>query len=223
MKRALKGILLVPAVLAASLALSPAASAATLDVHQGQSIQAAINHASPGDTIVVHPGVYHESVVVNKDHLTLHGAGASGTGTVIMPPQSSNRCLHGAAGFCVFGKQTDSGVHLRTGTTVEGFLFKGFPAFGMVGFGTKDSKFEHNFAVNNGEYGIACFTCPGVQNLFSKATGSGEAGFYIGDTHLANAFVVGNVSYANGNNGFFFGTRTSAAPRATRPTATARA
>jgi len=134
MKRVLGASLLVAGVLASMLALAPAASAATIDVLPGQSIQAAINHASPGDTIVVHPGVYHESVVVTKDHLTLHGAGASGAGTVLMPPQQSNRCLHGAAGICVFGDKNGP----RVGTTVEGFELKGFGAFGLVGFGAKN-------------------------------------------------------------------------------------
>jgi Right handed beta helix region len=204
MKRVFGVSLLVAALLGATLALAPVASAATIDVHPGESIQAAINNASPGDTIVVHPGVYHQSVVVNKNHLTLHGAGASSTGTVIMPPQSSNRCMHGGSGFCVFGKQTSNGIQYRTGTTVEGFLFKGFPVFGLVGFGTKGSTFSHNFAVNDDEYGIACFTCPGVRYLFNKATGAGEAGFYIGDTFHADARVEGNLAYGNGGQGFFF-------------------
>jgi len=32
-------------------------------------IQDAVNAASPGDTIIVHPGIYTENVDVNKDHL----------------------------------------------------------------------------------------------------------------------------------------------------------
>jgi hypothetical protein len=204
LKRVLGVSLLVAGMLGATLVLAPAASAATHEVHPGESIQAAVNHASPGDTIVVDPGVYHESVVVNKDHLTLHGAGAASNGTVIMPKAGTNRCLHGGAGFCVFGQQTSTGVHRRTGTTVEGFLFKGFQAFGVVGFQTLRSTFAHNYAVDNGEYGIACFTCPRVQYRYNKATGAGEAGFYIGDTHVAHAHVLGNLSFANGNFGFFF-------------------
>ncbi len=37
-------------------------------------IQDAINNATDGDTIIVHPGVYHENVVVNKS-VTLKGIG----------------------------------------------------------------------------------------------------------------------------------------------------
>jgi hypothetical protein len=193
MKRVLGVFLVVAGMVATLLCLAPAASADTIDVLPGHSIQAAVNHASPGDTIVVHPGVYHQNVVVNKDHLTLHGAGASDRGTVIVPPASSNRCLHGAAGFCVAG--TRSGP--RIGTTIEGFEFKGFGAFGIVGFGARNLTIQHNRTVNTGDYGITCFGCTGLRYLFNTATGAGEAGFYIGDTANAAATVIGNESYGN--------------------------
>jgi parallel beta-helix repeat protein len=193
MKRVLGVSFVIAGMLTAMLALAPAASAATIDVLPGDSIQAAINHASPGDTIVVHPGVYHESVVINKNHITLHGAGASAKGTVIVPPASSNKCLHGAAGFCVFGDKNGP----RIGTTIEGFEFRGFDAFGVVGFGAKNLVVQRNFAINTGDYGITCFGCTGLQYLFNKVTGAGEAGFYVGDSANAAATIVGNESYGN--------------------------
>jgi parallel beta-helix repeat protein len=193
MKRVLGLSLLVAGLVAAMLGAAPAANAATIDVLPGQSIQAAINHASPGDVIVVHPGVYHESVVVTVNHLTLRGAGASSVGTVMVPPQHSNRCLHGGAGICVFGANNSP----RIGTTVEGFEFKGYSSFGLVGFGAKGLTLEHNFAMNTGDYGMTCFGCTGLRYLFNKATGAGEAGFYIGDTANAAATVVGNESWNN--------------------------
>ncbi len=204
MKRVLGVSLLAGMMVVGGMVLAGPASAATIDVHPGESIQAAINHASPGDVIVVHPGVYHESVVVNKDHLTLRGAGAGANGTVIEPPESSNRCLHGAAGFCVFGKKTESGFHRRTGVTVEGFEFKGFPAFGLVGFGVKDLLVQRNFGVDNGEYGLTCFNCAGISFLYNKATGAGESGFYVGDSREADALLVGNLAFGNGTTGFLF-------------------
>ena len=196
MKRVVRVSFLAAGVLAAMLGFAPAAGAATIDVLPGQSIQAAVNRASPGDTIVVHPGIYQESVVVTKDHLTLHGAGASGAGTVLMPPRTSNRCLHGGAGICVFGQQGAA----RIDTTVEGFEFKGFGAFGLVGFGARNLTVRHNYAVDNGEYGITCFDCSGLRYLYNKVTGSDEAGFYIGDTPNADATVIGNEAWGN-----FFG------------------
>ena len=44
------------------------------------TIQAAIDAANPGDTIVIGPGTYHENITINKANLTLTG---SGPGVVI--------------------------------------------------------------------------------------------------------------------------------------------
>ncbi len=61
---------LLPAVLAASLlsaVVPPASAAVTLRVPQDHpTIQAAVNAALPGDTIVIGPGTYYENVIVDK-------------------------------------------------------------------------------------------------------------------------------------------------------------
>jgi polygalacturonase len=41
------------------------------------TIQAAVDAANAGDTIVVPPGTYHETVVVDKDDLTIRGSVAA--------------------------------------------------------------------------------------------------------------------------------------------------
>nr|CBH39401.1 hypothetical secreted protein, containing PEGA domains [uncultured archaeon]CBH39888.1 hypothetical secreted protein, containing PEGA domains [uncultured archaeon] len=52
-------------------------SAAEYQVHEGESIQAVINIANPGDTIIVHNGTYTENVVVNRSNITLRSANGS--------------------------------------------------------------------------------------------------------------------------------------------------
>lgn len=62
-----------------ALCSSTAASAwtsHTIVVRPGQSIQAAVNRANPGDTILIKPGVYHQSVQIRTDDITLRGSGA---------------------------------------------------------------------------------------------------------------------------------------------------
>ena len=60
----------------------------TWHVYPGQSIQNALDSASPRDTIIVHKGVYHQSVVIKKsiilvgDGAILDGTNADG-GTVL--------------------------------------------------------------------------------------------------------------------------------------------
>jgi len=72
--------------LAILLAFTPAAMAATTwTVENGESIQDAIDSASPGDTILVEPGTYEEFIEVNKG-LTIEG---TGEGVVIRAPESS--------------------------------------------------------------------------------------------------------------------------------------
>ena len=49
------------------------ATAATIEVRDGETIQEAINKAEPGDTVLVYPGRYVESVYIDKDNITLRG------------------------------------------------------------------------------------------------------------------------------------------------------
>src|SRR6266536_477530 len=89
-----------------SAAYAASASASTtIVVGPGQSIQAAVNMANPGDTILIKPGVYHESVQIRKDGITLRGSGDSSGGTVLRPPSSFPHTLcnveSGPTGICV--------------------------------------------------------------------------------------------------------------------------
>jgi parallel beta-helix repeat protein len=205
MRRALVSAVLVSSSVALMMVASQPAFAASIDVFPGDSIQAAVNKANPGDTIVVHPGVYHESVVVKKNGLDIQGSGASDSGTVLRPPtQPQDRCLHGAAGFCVFGHVSASGPVPVVNVHISGFKVRGFRAFGMVAFGARGTIFAHNVYLNNGEYGGTAFNSVATSLLANVASGSGEAGFYIGDSPTANAIVRGNRAFDNGSTGFLF-------------------
>jgi parallel beta-helix repeat protein len=60
--------------LALGLALAgPFAATATLVVKPGESIQAAVARASPGDTVQVLPGTYRETVFIDKNDIRLQG------------------------------------------------------------------------------------------------------------------------------------------------------
>ena len=100
------------------IALSvPAAAGATagttIVVSPGQSIQAAVNQAQPGDTVLVKPGVYHQAVLITTDGITLRGSGDFLGGTVIEPPPSpphnlcNNPHIFGLTGVCIFAKQVN--------------------------------------------------------------------------------------------------------------------
>ena len=107
--------------LAIALSSGTAASAwasTTIVVGPGQSIQAAVNAASPGDTVFVKPGVYHQSVQIRTDGITLRGSGAFPGGTVLVPPKSFPKTMcngaFGPTGVCIVAKN----VNPKTGAVI---------------------------------------------------------------------------------------------------------
>jgi pectin methylesterase-like acyl-CoA thioesterase len=95
MRRTIR-VLLVCGMVAACMAVAAPAWAAPKTVCASgcphTSIQAAINAASPGDTITIGAGSYFENVVVNKS-VTLKGSGIE---TVIYPATSMPVCSPGS-------------------------------------------------------------------------------------------------------------------------------
>ena len=62
------------ALAVAFILLTSMVDAVTIDVTPGQSIQAAINRANPGDTVFVQSGVYRESLNITRP-IILEGKG----------------------------------------------------------------------------------------------------------------------------------------------------
>ena len=159
-------------------------------VNPGQSIQAAVNQAQPGDTVLVKPGVYHQSVQIRTDGITLRGSGDFLGGTVIEPPCSrritcaTTRMSSGRRAYASWPKK----VNQKTGTvitpvyndTVTGLYVKGFSSNGVFGYGTYGLTVQRVVAVNDGFYGISRFES--TKTLFANDTaiGNNEAGFYVG-------------------------------------------
>jgi hypothetical protein len=214
--RSLAAVVVTGAVLAAT---SAAASAATIGVFPGDSIQAAVKGAHRGDVIVVHPGTYHQSVAIKKDGLTLRGAGPTHAGSVI-EPGSNHRCHKGGSGFCVVEhKPRGGGDKVATANTrISGFLVRGFKDSGGEALGARKTVFRNNKFVDNDEYGVAAFGSRKTRFINNVAKDAGEAGFYVGDSPHARAFLRGNLARHNGEFGFFF--RDSAHGRAVHNEAT---
>jgi nitrous oxidase accessory protein NosD len=191
-----------------ALCSSTAASAwtsGTIVVWPGQSIQAAVNRAHPGDTILIKPGVYHQSVQIRKDGITVRGYGAFNGGTVLVPPKVIPKTLcngaFGPTGICLLAKN----VNVTTGAvlspvrddTVTGLLIKGFPGNGVFGYGTVGMRVTRVAAINNGGYGISRFASSDTLFADDLATGSDEAGFYVGDSPHADTVVRNDQAYGN--------------------------
>jgi Right handed beta helix region len=191
----------------ALLVLAAPAGAWTRDVHPGESIQAAIDAANPGDTINVAAGVYHENLTITKDGINLRGEGASAAGTVLTPGATPTPSIctdpeSGAVnGICVAGElnpQTGEPGRPVQGVTIKGFLVDGYSGDGVVAFVANDLTVKGTKARNNQGYGISGFQLSGVRFKHDVARDNGEPGFYVGDSPHADALLIGNAAIHNG-------------------------
>jgi len=191
--------LTVPAAASAS-----ASASATIVVGPGQSIQAAVNQANPGDTVLIKAGVYHQTVQIRKDGITLRGSGDFRGGTVLEPPKTFPKTfcntVFGGTGVCIAGKRiTKNGQVITpvTHDTVTALLVENFPGIGVFGYGTDNLVVTRVTALNDGAYGISRFESTDSVFANDTANGNDEAGFYIGDSPLAHSVIRG--SRASGN------------------------
>jgi len=83
----------IATVAAAGVTAGPAAAGGAVVVVGPAGLPAALAGASPGETIVLEPGVYAEAVSIAKDNVTLVGSGSGAGGTVLTWPR---RCPSGA-------------------------------------------------------------------------------------------------------------------------------
>jgi len=180
----------------------------TVQVVAGQSIQDAIDGAATGATVCVGPGIYHENLLINKDGITLKGAGPEKT--VLAPPaQPRPFCPvlqippiggenFGLNGICVADLDPQGKV-LRTvnDIRVTGFTVRDFSGVGIVFGATNRIRADHNVAASNKGYGITAFLSTHGRFEYNTSYGSGDAGFYVGNSPNADFKIRYNTAFAN--------------------------
>ena len=151
----------------------------TLLVNPGQSIQAAVDRAAPGDVVQVMPGTYHEAVLVQTDSLTLQGV-----------VQSDQRpTLDGQ-------NQLANGV-LAVGNyfTVDGFHIVNYTSNGATVQGTTGPIFRDLIIDKTGECGIFPILSTNVVVENSVVSGANDTGIYVGQSR--GITVTHNEAFAN--------------------------
>ncbi|MQS34896.1 right-handed parallel beta-helix repeat-containing protein [Streptomyces katsurahamanus] len=192
----------VTAALGAGLVAAPAPAGATSHtVRPGESIQAAVDAAAPGDTVVVGPGLYRESVQISK-RLTLRG---SGPATVLTPaparPLAAHGCERDGNGVCVTGtEQTAAGQ-----VTIRSLTLRGFRKNGLWASHTDRLSVRQVTAEANGVWGIAQQRSTRASFRANTVRENGDAGIFIanavdaegGATDTGGTVIAENTLTAN--------------------------
>jgi parallel beta-helix repeat protein len=153
-------------------------------VHTGNSIQAAVDAASPGQIINIQPGTYNEAVVVNKQGIQLIGlTDENNKGVIIQNPGDEEN------GITV---QDEGDGFVLKNVTVQNFEENGVYLSHVDNF-----LLSHIVSINNGEYGLFPVFCKNGIVEHCSATGHTDTGIYIGQSESIT--LEYNVAFANVN------------------------
>lgn len=147
---------------------------------QYPTIQSAVDAADPGDLVLISPGVYKEAVAVTTPGLTLRGTDRN---TVILDGEFTRE-----NGVVV----TADGVAIEN-MTARSYTVNGFFWTGVTGY-----RGSYLTAIDDWVYGIYAFDSVDGLLEHSYASGSWDAGFYIGQCNPCDAVITDVVSEFNG-------------------------
>ena len=157
----------------------------TITVKAGESIQAAVDHARPGDIIEVMPGVYKEEVKVDLDNITLRGVTSKYAEEHPLSAALESPVLQHPASRPVLDgdKKLSDGV-IATGSNfvLENFDIQHYIANGAVAQHARNVTFRNLKIDDTGLYGVYPVSCTGVKIESCVATGIADAALYVGQS-----------------------------------------
>ncbi|HEU4391879.1 MAG TPA: parallel beta-helix domain-containing protein, partial [Blastocatellia bacterium] len=140
--------------------------AQVITVKAGESIQAAVDRARPGDTIEVEPGTYSEMVAVDLDGITLRGLAAGGKRPILDGQK----------------KIPDAVIATGDNFRIEGFEVEHYTGNGIAVQNARTPVFRDLVVNDTGRYGVYPVSCTNVTVERVTVTGVADAGIYVGQS-----------------------------------------
>lgn len=168
------------------------------------TITAALELAAPGSVVLVGPGTYPESVLIDTPDVTLRGTDraavvidgeglrANGVQVIADGVRVENLTVinHTFNGVIVTGMHDENGVQAHNLSGYETLDPEKFPPL-------RRFSVSHVTASNNGLYGIYAFNARNGAITDNYASGSADSGFYVGQCEECQILVTGNVAENN--------------------------
>lgn len=151
------------------------------EVKEGDLIMDAVKKAQPGDLIRVFPGVYKETVYIDKDDISFQGIIKDGEWPTLDGEKELN----------------DAFLYSGNGIQIENFKIIDFKGNGIMGQAGNNFVLRNNWIIDAGVYGI--FPQFGKNGLIEHNVLSGieDAAIYVGmcdNIDVKNNEVFGNVA-----------------------------
>ncbi|HLT95770.1 MAG TPA: right-handed parallel beta-helix repeat-containing protein [Acidimicrobiia bacterium] len=144
------------------------------------TIQAAVDAAGPGDLVLIAPGVYREEVQVSTPGITIRGEDRN---EVVIDGEFVR----------------DNGIIVFSdGVAVENLTLRNALQNGVIWTGVRGYRGSYLTAIDNQDYGIYAFDSGDGLLEHSYASGSPDAGFYIGQCDPCQAVITDSISEWNG-------------------------
>ncbi len=145
------------------------------------TIQAAVDAAGPGDLILIDRGTYREQVSVTTPGLTIRGVDRN---EVIIDGE--------------FERGNGIEILFTDGVAVENLTVRNARVNGVFWNGARGYRASYVTSINNATYGIYAFDSGDGLFEHSYASGSPDAGYYIGQCDPCDAVITDVVAEWNG-------------------------
>ena len=154
-------------------------SGAIIEIREGDLIMDGVRKAKSGDLIRVYPGLYKETVYVDKDNISFQGVIEGGEWPVLDGEKELN----------------DAFLYSGNGIQIENFKIINFKGNGIMGQAGNNFILRNNWIIDAGVYGI--FPQFGKNGLIEHnvLTGIEDAAIYVG--MCDNIDVLHNEVYGN--------------------------